>query len=164
MKTIILISSIVAMFCQAPKKVYVEMERGQTTLEYNSKDKDVNLFIDRSVILDKAIQRGIKMYIASFFVKDNEILKRDFVALYKKSLPLFARQYKAEISNVIYYLEHADHGNLPLIYGRDAYGLLEVKDLQPAISVFKEQLYQQGMYLIDIDSKEEPTRIVIDSP
>ena len=164
MKSIILISSIVAVFCQAPKKVYVEKERGHTFIEYNSKDKDVNLFIDRSVISDKALQRGIKMYIASFFVKDNEVLKRDFVALYKKSLSLFAKQYKAEISNVIYYLEHADHGNLPLIYGRDAYELLEIKDLQPVISVFKEKLYKQDMYLIDIDTNEKPTPIVINSP
>lgn len=163
MKSVILISSIIILSFQEPKKVYVKTENGLTSIEYSSKDKEVNLFIDKTLVSDKTLQKAIKMYIASCFVRNKEVLKRDFIAIYKKELPIFAQKYKKEISNVIYYLEHADHGNLPLIYGREAYELLEIKELQPAIKVFKERLYQKNMYIIDIDAGEEPTPIVIDS-
>lgn len=86
-----------------------------------------------------------------FFVNNKPALIESFSACYGTSLSEFAHRHKKGISNVIYYLEHMDHGNLVMVYGRDAYKLLEINDLEPEIGLVRDSLYKDGMYLIDND-------------
>lgn len=154
MKSLIIISSVIALFFQVPKQVYICKKDNISSILYDEK-KGVNIYIDNKLVKDKKLQQGIKLYIASFFVSNKEKLVEDFTILYKQSPAAFGRQHKEAISNVIYYLEHIDHGNLPLVYGREAYVLLDITELEPVITSVKTKLNSSGMYLIDIEYGDE---------
>lgn len=117
----------------------------------------MNLYIDPTIIQDNKLRNGIKLYIASFFVHNKEALKRKVLKDHRVTIDAFALKNRKKISEVIYYLEHVDHGNLPLRLGRDAYNLLEIKELKPYIDYKRKLLYKNGMLLIDI-SADEPSK------
>lgn len=157
MKYVILISSILFLF-QGKKIVYIQGKENSTFV-FNERRGTVNLYIDPSLIKDKKINEGVKLYLASFFVSNKSALKRRFIEDQHLSFETFVKQNKKDISNVIYYLEHIDHGNLPLHLGRDAYSLLEIKELKPYIEYKKALLNKEGMLLIDVLTEESSTEI-----
>lgn len=157
MKYVILISSIVFLFfSQGRKMVYIQGNE-YANLVFDEKKGLVNLYIDSTIIQDTKLSNGIKLYVASFFVHNKEALKRKFLRDHRVTIDAFALKNKKNICEVIYYLEHVDHGNLPLHLGRDAYKLLEIKELKPCIDSKRKVLYKKGMLLIDI-SADEPSK------
>lgn len=156
MKSLILISSFLILLWQIQKKeVYVLKDaEGNVGIEYNKIDKDVNIVISDRLIKNNSDKKAIKMYLASFFIKDNGDLEQDFRRLFKISMSEFAKNHQRDICKVIYYLEHIDHGNLPEIYGLEAYKLFEISDLKPEI--FKiEQCLNKGKILKIIYESED---------
>ncbi|MFD2904382.1 hypothetical protein [Sphingobacterium anhuiense] len=153
MKSLILISSFLVLLWQNQKEVYLLKDAdGQIGIEYNKIDKDVNIIISDRLIRDNLDKKAIKMYLASFFIPDKGDIQRDFKKLFNISMSDFAKNQRQEICRVIYYLEHEDHGNLPLIYNHEAYKLLDIKELKPDIEEVKMKLENSGMLLIDIDA------------
>ncbi|WP_367331285.1 hypothetical protein [Sphingobacterium multivorum] len=155
MKSLILISSFLILLWQNQKKeVYVIKDaEGNVGIEYNEIDKDVNIIISDELVRNNAEKRAIKMYLGSFFVTDNDNLKRDFRKLFNISMSDFAKNHKRKICKVIYYLEHIDHGNLPEIYGLEAYKLFEISDLKPEISKIEECLNKGKILKIIYESE-----------
>lgn len=140
---------------QNQKEVYLLKDAdGHIGIEYNKIDKDVNIIISDKLIKDNSDRKAIKMYIASFFIKDNGDIEQDFRRLFKISMSEFAKNHQRDICKVIYYLEHIDHGNLPDIYGLEAYKLFEISDLKPEISTM-EQCLNKGKILKIIHESEE---------
>ncbi|RKO72106.1 hypothetical protein D7322_08400 [Sphingobacterium puteale] len=156
MKSLILISSFLILLWQNQKKeVYILKDaEGNVGIEYNKTNKDVNIIISDELVRNNSDRRAIKMYLASFFFIDNDDLKRDFRKLFNISMSGFAKNNKKQICKVIYYLEHIDHGNLPDIYGLEAYKLFEISDLKPEISTI-EQCLNKGKILKIIHESEE---------
>lgn len=156
MKSLILITSFLILLWQNQKKeVYILKDaEGNVGIEYNKTNKDVNIIISDELVRNNSDRRAIKMYLASFFIIDNDDLKRDFRKLFNISMSSFAKNNKKQICKVIYYLEHIDHGNLPDIYGLEAYKLFEISDLKPEISTM-EQCLNKGKILKIIHESEE---------
>lgn len=154
MKSLILISSVIVLYFQTPRLVYVCKKNAASSIFYDEKNKATNVYIDNKVVKGK-LKQGIELYIAYFFVENKDKLAEDFISKYKQSPRAFGCQHKMIISKVIYYLEHKNHGNLPLIYGREAYVLLDVEELKPAITSVKKSLENDKMYLIDIENGEK---------
>jgi len=156
MKSLILISSFLILLWQNQKEVYLLKDAdGHIGIEYNKIDKDVNIIISDKLIKDNSDRKAIKMYIASFFIKDNGDIEQDFRRLFKISMSEFAKNHQRDICKVIYYLEHIDHGNLPEIYGLEAYKLFEISDLKPEISKIEQCLNKGKILKIIYESEED---------
>lgn len=141
---------------QNQKEVYLLKDAdGHIGIEYNKIDKDVNIIISDKLIKDNSDRKAIKMYIASFFIKDNGDIEQDFRRLFKISMSEFAKNHQRDICKVIYYLEHIDHGNLPEIYGLEAYKLFEISDLKPEISKIEQCLNKGKILKIIYESEED---------
>lgn len=120
---------------KSKKEVYVLKDaEGNVGIEYNKIDKDVNIIISDELVKNNSDRRAVKMYLASFFIRENDDLKKDFSKLFDITITDFAKNNKEQICRVIYYLEDIDHGNLPEIYGLEAYKLFKISDLKPEIS------------------------------
>lgn len=156
MKSLILISSFLILIWQNQKEVYLLKDAdGQIGIEYNKIDKDVNIIISDRLIRDNLDKKAIKMYLASFFIRDKGDIQRDFKKLFNISMSDFAKNHRREICRVIYYLEHVDHGNLPGIYGLEAYKLFEISDLEPEISKIEQCLNNGKILKIIYETKED---------
>lgn len=141
---------------QNQKEVYLLKDAdGQIGIEYNKIDKDVNIIISDRLIRDNLDKKAIKMYLASFFIPDKGDIHRDFKKLFNISMSDFAKNHRREICRVIYYLEHIDHGNLPVIYGLEAYKLFEISDLEPEISKIEQCLNNGKILKIIYETKED---------
>ncbi len=131
------------------RKVSVITTEGVSAIVFDNSSGSVNIHIDTSVVRDAHVRECIKLYVAFFFVNNKELLLARFSAVYGLTLQVFAKRHGREICEVIYYLEHEEHGNLPIIYGRDAYRLLDIVDLTPYIQPVRKKLYGRHMLLID---------------
>lgn len=159
MKILFLVITFIFSLHQEFKKVYILMDKDDTSIIYNEDLKKVNLYIDQTLIPDEKLQMGIKLYIASFYVNNRNNLSADFIKMFKCSLSDFGRMHRKPISEVIYYLEHENHGNLPVVYQNDAYLLLEINELKPNITAIREKLEKSGMLLIEGDGKLQQKKL-----
>lgn len=138
------------------KEVYVLKDaEGNVGIEYNKIDKDVNIVISDRLIKNNPDKKAIKMYLASFFITDNGDIEQDFRTLFKIPMSEFAKNHQRDICKVIYYLEHIDHGNLPEIYGLEAYKLFDISDLKPEISKIERCLNKGKILKIIYESEED---------
>lgn len=137
-----------------PKKVYIEPVNNSYVVRYNAGNHSVNLFIDEKLIPSMQLRQAIKMYLAYYLLRDHKKLEADFSGRYKCGIKSFGNQHRKDISCVIYYLEHEEHGNLPHYYGMDAYDLLDISELKPEISKTKKKL-DSHMIIIDAPTNGE---------
>jgi hypothetical protein len=137
------------------KLVYIEATKENDGIVYTSGTRHVNLFIDAKLVPDARLRDGIKLYLAYYLIRNKSKVTADFKRAYKTSIAKFGCQHKRQISTVIYYLEHEDHGNLPVIYKHDAYDLLAIKELKPEITIVRKKLFKSGMLQIDVPGKLE---------
>ena len=142
--------SLVLMSFKTNQLVYIESSNEYGGFVFNEVTSEVNLYIDRRIIADLSLQKAIKMNLAYQYVPNKKSLVKAFVKAYNISLSNFAFLHRKQLCKVIFYLESADHGNLPVIYGMEAYNLLELKELKPDITTIKKELERGGMLLIDV--------------
>ncbi|WP_121196380.1 hypothetical protein [Mucilaginibacter gracilis] len=157
MKTRLKILISVSFFLVAytpPKKVYIEPVNDSYVVGYNAANQSVNLFIDAKLIPSIQLRQAIKMYVAYYLLRDHRKLEADFSSKYKSGIKSFGKQHRKDISCVIYYLEHEEHGDLPHYYGMDAYDLLDISELKPEISRTKKKL-DRHMIIIDAPANGE---------
>ncbi|MBB2950911.1 MULTISPECIES: hypothetical protein [unclassified Sphingobacterium] len=159
MKILLFIVTLFISLHQEFKKVYILMDKDDTSIIYNEDLKKVNLYIDHTLIPDEKLQMGIKLYIASFYVNNRNNLSADFIKIFQCSISDFGRMNRKPISKVIYYLEHENHGNLPFVYQNDAYLLLEINELKPNITSIREKLEKSGMLLIEGDGNLQQKKL-----
>lgn len=137
------------------KKVYLESSiKNGFVIKDN---KSVNLFISSDLVKCKKLNNAIALYLSSFFNRDCKLAFEEYLKnRFKIDRYSFVNKYQKQICNVIYFLEHVKHGNLPFYYGIDAYILLENNELKPCIDEVKWKLRREGKIILIEEDANKP--------